>query len=178
MAAFMSNGPVLCRHEPSYRIRDIKDLPRLFDVPGYDRVGIAEHGLAAYLPWILDNIDVRVLIIERTVEEANASLRRIGIPDSNYCQILKETLDSLGNHPMVKRIQFEDMTHRLAFKYAFWHLVPGIPFDEDRLEEFDKLNIQVSIPKVLGLYERHRENVDGLWADMRSRTHLTGACHA
>ena len=159
MAAYFSMGRTLCYHEPIAELSSLDDLPEFFDAPYYSHVGVADSGLGFHIDWILKHIQPRTLIIDRPLCDVDAALARLGFPKTTQTQLLQRALDRCGDHPLVRRISYSSLDNPRAMERAFFHLMPGIPFDQVRHEQFCRLNIQADMQRCT---ERVRNNSAGI----------------
>jgi hypothetical protein len=137
MAEFLTHGNSICAHEVVLEMSKIEDLDWLYDRQPAKYTGIADCGLGFWLPYILDTMRVRTVIIERDVKEVEASIAAMNIPqcNTNFCDVLKVALDACKSHPLVKVVHFDALKEIRIMRQVFWHLMPGEPFDEGRFEQ-------------------------------------------
>ena len=143
MAEFMSCFGAVCVHEPTEYMKSIDDLPKVFA----DNEGVSDSGLSLWIERIFKDIAPWTVIIWRDQREVEASIERLGIPKSNYCDLLLERLNKVRNHPLVMNLPFECMNDMRVMQKVFWHLRPNVPFDEQRFELMKNVNIQCDIEK-------------------------------
>jgi hypothetical protein len=170
MAAFLSTGETLCLHEPEYRLQAIEELPALLDSTFYRHFGVSSSGLGFFTKWIIDNMQARVLVIDRDIGEVEDSLKKLGIPIDRflYCRLLQERLQEIRDHPMVKWISFPSLQHRRVMQEIYWWLMPGCAFDEDRWQQFNGFNIEVDLLKTVQLVQKSQGNFDSLFKDVHA----------
>lgn len=138
MSKFMPN----CVHEVAQDIDALDDLYRI------NVDGISDSGLGFYLEWILENLKVPTLIIDRNIDEVEKSLSEmgLGLPITNFCELLQEKLLLSKNHPLVLWVKFDDLNARME---EIWqHLVPNIPFDHERFEQMRQTEIVVNVEDI------------------------------
>lgn len=139
MAQFMPN----CVHEPITYMKKIEDIKTVYA----DHDGISDSGLGFWLDWILHNVAPRTLIIDRDLDEVEKSLAEmnLGLPATNYCELLQEKLDEHAKHPLVLRVPYEALGNMRVMQKVWWHLLGHrYAFDEARFKRMNAINITVS----------------------------------
>ena len=139
MAEFMPN----CAHEPVGYMQKIEDLQQVYS----DFDGVSDSGMGFWLGWILEHIKPRTVIIERPIEEVEASLMAMGtkLPATNFCDLLLEELAKFHDHPLVMRVPFNALGNVRVMQKVWWHLLGAShPFDEQRFERMNALKIETS----------------------------------
>lgn len=174
MSVFCTTGDALCYHEPIAKLRDISELPALFQSEFYKHVGISDSTLGFFLDWILSHIQPRTLIIERDPQEVSASLLRLGLPDTNFVEMLSEKLAASKAHPLVMWVPFDALNSKRVMQKIFWHLMPGAAFDEERYEQLSKMEIEVRLDDAVQEAARGRPNLDSLLRDIIPLVKLKG----
>ena len=145
MAEFMNHGSSVCFHEPP-------NWRELWSEYNDKCVGISDSGLGFQLDEIIEEYHPKILIIDRPIEEVEKSLDELntGLPKTNFCEILKETLAKFQNgESEVLRVPFHSMNDIRVMQKIFWHLIPGEPFDEGRFLKMKNINIQTDVQKHL-----------------------------
>jgi len=142
MAVAASNELSVCIHEP---LRYVERWQHVFEtvwgMSGFRYVGASDHGLGFHLPEIFRRLTPRTLIIERPIAEVEASLARIGIPGSNFCDLLMEALNGF-DHPLIMRVPYADLADTEVVGRCLAHLMPFNPVSAARIEALQKMNIQ------------------------------------
>jgi len=142
MAAAAQNDKSVCLHEP---LRHAEKWTDVFDIAwalkGFQYLGVSDHGLGFHLPEIMDRIAPRTLIIERPVDEVNASLALLGLPASNFCDLLMEVLDTC-RHPNILRVKYAHLKSPEVVGRCLKHLMPDAKVSWERLFCLQRLNIQ------------------------------------
>lgn len=114
----------------------------------YHRIGISDSGFSFHLADLIAEYAPRILVIERPAAEVNASLARIGIGGSNYCDLVGEALIPWTGHPLVRRIAFASLVDDNVVRSCLWHLMPGVAVDMGKLALFQRLNVQADMGTV------------------------------
>lgn len=138
MSKFLPN----CVHEVAQNIDNLDDLRRI----GVD--GISDSGLGFWLEWILENLKVPVLVIDRNIDEVEKSLFEmgLGLPITNFCELIQAKLLLSKEHPLVLWVKFEDLNARME---EIWHhLLPDTPFDQEKFEQMRNAEIVIDIDGV------------------------------
>lgn len=136
MAAFME-----CAHEPTAQMDTLFDIESFYE----ENEGCSDSGMGWWLPWISRQIKPRILIIVRPIADVEESLFREfpELPRTNYCAKLAEALLPLRYAPGVMTVSFSALSDIATMRRVFWHLRPGVPFDEGRYLEMNKKRIVV-----------------------------------
>lgn len=163
----MSNGTTHCYHDAVEHLSNIEQIDELFQKPMYKHVGISDSGLGFFLDYILENVKPRTLIIERDPKEVAASLRGIGLPNTNFIDLLAERLQEFKEHELVMWVPFEALNSKRVMQKIFWHLTPGEAFDETRYELLAKMNIQCDITKAMKKVYNNQDRLCSLYQDVR-----------
>ena len=147
-AAVASNDRSICYHEPLSRLDRWEDI---FSVvwchQQAEYVGISDHGLGFWLAEIMDRLAPRTLIIERPMEEVKASLTRIGVTQTNMCELLLEKLAVV--HPRVMRVPYAALESVETVTRCLRHLMPTVNVNASRIRELQRLNIQADVKTTL-----------------------------
>ena len=150
--ANMSAG-VECFHEPCAEMDGWQDIRHIWterDHRDPQYVGISDSMLGFHLPEILDKYSPQVLIIDRDIDEVHASLARMGIPQTRYCELLKERLDAIDDRRVV-RVPFHDMRSPRVVMTVLQHLIPYTRIQPGKVFEMMHLNIQEDIKRTMRL---------------------------
>lgn len=166
MAAFFSLGKTMCYHEPICDIDSLDGLKHLYDSPFYDHVGVSDSGLGFHIGWILENLGPKTLIIGRPRRDVDLSLKRIGLGESNQTALLERELDTWCSHPLVKYIPYALLGNRRVMERAWFHLMPGVPFDEVRFDQFSRLNVQADLDQVKQRVSDRAPFINGILGDV------------
>lgn len=140
-----STGDAICYHEPMWDAENWHYVGRIWQRSQYRYQGIADAALGFNLEQILQRWAPRILIIERPLADVEASLHRAfpTLPQMNYCRLLAEHLQAVGEHPLVMRVGFEDLQKDGRIVDCWKHLLGNTPFDAGRIHELQHMNIQV-----------------------------------
>lgn len=150
MAAAATDGRAICFHEPMATLKCWQDV---FDTVWHGHghsmryVGISDHGLGFHLREILRRLPMPVLIIERPIAEVNASLAKLGLPASNFCDLLAESL--AYDHPCIRRVAYDALANTSDVIDCMRHLMPGAFIDTRRLARYQLLHIEADTEKAL-----------------------------
>ena len=149
MAGFFCTGNVFCLHEPLAKLYDITEAGRVFQSDYHSHAGISDSGAGFFLPWIMENVNPQTLIIERDPDFVAKDLAENGMPvGDNVMPVLMRKLEEFRHHPKVMWVHFDSLGNKRIMEKIWFHLLPGVPFDHERYEQFNDLNIQANIPKV------------------------------
>lgn len=173
MAAFFSLGNTLCYHEPISRIKSLEDLEALYDAPAYRHVGFSDSGLGFHIGWILENLQPRTLIIGRPRSDVEKSLGKLGLPRTNQTALLERELDRWADHELVRYIPFSLLDNRRAMERAWFHLMPGMPFDEERYAQFCQFNIQADMNQVRQRVAANRDGLQNILGDVLAQVSVS-----
>lgn len=147
----MSHGKAICLHEPpAWEKLWTEDSNKNF-------VGISDSGLGFQLKNIINTYSPKVLIIDRPIEEVEASLEALktGLPRTNFCEILHKSLAEFQTGGDIMRVPYHSLNELRTMQKIFWHLTPGEPFDEGRFLHMKDINIQVSIQNAVNFPATH-----------------------
>lgn len=137
----------MCHHEPTTRFKRWEDCFVLWRTGRHHYTGISDNSLGFHIRQIIAEAAPRVLIIDRDIEEVEASLdQALGFPRSNYCALLRRYLDY--THPLIKRVAFDDLADGNTVVDCLEHLMPDLSFDLDRVAMLRHMNIQTDIERV------------------------------
>lgn len=161
MAAAATDGRSVCFHEPMATMTRWEEV---FDLIWHGRgsmrhVGIADHGLGFHLPAIMDRLGPRTLIIERPIAEVNASVAKLGLPPSNFCDLLAEYL--AYQHPRIVRVPYAALQDPHEVRDCLQWLMPGAYIDLRRLGRYQILNIQADLKAAFPNARAAENNIGG-----------------
>jgi hypothetical protein len=144
MAVAATDGTAVCYHEPTMHLARWDDV---FDEiwhghGGFEHVGISDHGLGFHLPEITRR-QVRTLIIDRPIAEVDASLARIGLGGSNFCDLLAEAL--AYRHSLIRRVPYAALADTDTVIACLDYLMPGAFIDPARIADLQGENIQADV---------------------------------
>lgn len=166
-------GGSMCYHEPMARMVDISDLEQIYSSEYYKHIGVADSGLGFFLDWILKNMAPRTLIVERDPKEVTESLFKLGVARSNYSHLLLEKLQEFRDHPLVMWVPFEALNTKRVVQRVFWHLLPGMAFDEERYEQLEKTKIETDPARTFKEAEKHKDQLARLMRDILPKIKMT-----
>jgi hypothetical protein len=136
-----------CFHEPLRRFTRWEDAGQLWaDHPTATETkfaGISDSGLGFHAAEIIERWKPQTVIVERPIDDVLASLERIGLPASRRAlTILQKRLASVADNPLVRRVDFDQLSDPDAALQALRHLMPTASIDRRRLARMSELNIQ------------------------------------
>ena len=166
LSVFMSGAGSICYHEPIGGIREVSDIEEIYKSDYYKFVGIADSGLGFFLDWILKNIQPRTLIVERDPSEVIESLAKLGLPRTNFTELLNDRLQTFKEHPLVMWVPYEALNMKRVMQKIYWHLMPGQPFDEARYELLAKMRIEADAEAHFAQAKKNKKNLDFLLRDI------------
>lgn len=155
MAAFLSTGNSICFHEPLKKLSDISELPEALRSVNHSYVGASDSGAGYFLPWIMKNSPMPILIIDRDERDVTESMQSIGYQMGNAIELLSDRLHAAKCHPDVMWVTFDSLDNNRIMQKIWWHLMPGSAFDEERYEVFKDLKIVADIEKIEKFAESH-----------------------
>ena len=141
-----------CRHEITRELKSFEDLCDKWP----DGTGFSDAALGFQLKRIVNEIGPRVLIIERDLEDVQASFLKYMHDVPIRLSVLTEHLELLQSRlaeassvstPLVRRIRYEALQDLNAVKWAMSWLKPGI--DTSRASDVMRMNVQVDRKYVL-----------------------------
>ena len=162
MAAACCLAPdAFCRHEPSAGLVRGHDFADLWKIDGYAHVGVSDSLLSLHLSRLLAAMpDLRVLVIDRDLDEVDASLMDVGLPSTKLPAIMKRRLKAFRHHRNVRWVRFEDLNDEVETCLA--HLMPGTVIDRAKIASFLDLHIKVSVADAIAKAEARAADVDFL----------------
>lgn len=166
LSVLLTTDRSICFHEPSPRLNDISELEGVFASQFYDYAGASDSGLGFFIERILEEFAPRTVVIERPLAEVEESLAQFGLPASNYCELLKEKLEAAFAHPLVMRVPFAALDDWRWVQQLYWHLMPGLNFDETRFHELAKMRIETDPYKTSVIAFEHKETIASLMRDV------------
>lgn len=173
LSVLCSTGASMCYHEPSGGMSDISELKAVFASDFYRFVGVSDSIMGFFLDWIFENIAPRTVIVERDPGEVLDSLALLGIPRTNLPYLLRESLERFKDHPLVMWVPYDALDTKRIVQRAFWHLMPGEPFDENRYELLSKMRIETDAAKTFELAHRNKVQHSRLLRDILPKIKLT-----
>lgn len=165
-SVFLSTDKTHCYYEPLRDLWKITDLDSRLESDFYTHVGCMDSALAFFLDDLVDVYKARVLVLERDVLEVESMLAAAGMPKNNYCRLVKERLDRYRGHPDFMYMPFHLTRDGRAMQKAFWHCLPGVPFDEERWRLLSQVDIEPTKRHVLGRIDRDRRHLGRLLQDV------------
>lgn len=118
-----------CLHEPTADAQSYDDLLDMWSHPNWEYQGVSDSALGYWLPRIMRDLEPKVLIVERPVDEVIASLERmVGYSVADWrprIADLKAQLDGVGSHPLIKRVDYRLLREPAVMMDCAEWLVPG-----------------------------------------------------
>ena len=173
-AALCNTVPdTVCYHEPVAYHATWREAARLWGSKWRTRVGIADSGFALHLADLVPMYHPRVLVIDRPHGDVDESLARIGVAPSNYCELLEAAIAPWAESPLVKQVEFDALASSDVVRECLWHLLPGAAIDRDKIDVFQRLNVQTDLPKMWRAIEG-RNAADMMGEDAAANLRATG----
>jgi hypothetical protein len=136
LSVLCTTGSSLCYYGPSREFQNVRDVAALYASDFYKNIGIADSDLSFALPWLLETIKPRTVLLDRDAAEVEADEMIGGSPRE-----AREKIQQFRNHPLVMFVPFEALELKRVIQKIFWHLMPGESFDEVRFEQLEKMRI-------------------------------------
>lgn len=139
-----------CDHEPTFHMDTVDDIAAYFA----KNRGASDHGLGFFVKHIVEDLGIRTLIVERSIEDVIKSLGEF-FPHIDYrhsydfCLRLAGKLDEVKKNPLVMVLPFEKINNLNHMEKAFWHLCPGEAFDEGKYLAMRNTIVEVDLPALL-----------------------------
>jgi hypothetical protein len=135
-ANWLNSEHALCLHDPLWRL-DLDQLDRFQTRKRY--FGIACTGVALF-PKHLAGHPARRVVLHRPIKEINRSLKRMGLdPVAPEFSDILQGVEGLHVH----WLEVFTQPHRI------WeHLLPDVPFDEERHKELRNYNVQMDFERI------------------------------
>lgn len=166
MAAYFSNYPAICHHEPLKMLSEISEFPGSMHSEFYPYVGASDSGAGFFLPWIMKNMNPPTVIIERDIDEVERSMALIGFEIGKALDMLRERLLTFKNHPSVLWVPFDSLNDKRIIRRIHSHLLPCVPFDDVRYEIFSDLRIEADVSRVVEIAERRKSEQAHMMRDV------------
>lgn len=138
-------------------MHDVRQLDDLYNDSADSNVGVSDSGASLFLPWILDNLNVRVLIVDRDVDEVDKSMRKLGFHMGDMLRFMQKRIRNYDDNLRVLRVPFDKLDDISVMRKAFWHILPGEPFDEGRFEAMRNIKITVDIAEVMDRADKYKD---------------------
>jgi hypothetical protein len=148
LSVFCTVERTICYHDEFPHLTALDDLTDIYRSDYYTHVGIADSGLGFFLPWIMENIQPRTVIIDRDPQEVTDAIAAMGMARTDHAFVLRDRIKLFYDHPLVLRVPYEALGQKRVMQKIFWHLMPGVAFDEVRYEQLSKMYIQ-AMPQVV-----------------------------
>lgn len=162
LSVLCTTGDSICYHEPTSTMNDIKELADVYDKPSLKYVGASDSGLGFFLPWVMEAINPRTVIIDRGLDEVRQSLVKCGITKEGGLRMLMDCLNRYKYHPSVLWVPYKALDNKRWIEKIWMHLMPGLVFDEGRYEQLAHMNITVDIPHKIEHYHKQGRSIRNL----------------
>ena len=136
IALFLTTDRSLCHCEPRLFIAHASELKEKLSGSFYTHLGAAGVNLSFFLKQIQEDLQPRILIVEREPQDIDKLVLAKGMPLTNYQYLLDQALSALPCAENVLRVPFEALGAKRTLQRLFMHCLPGIAFDEVRCELF------------------------------------------
>ncbi len=166
MAAFFSTSPAICHHEPLKLLWDITELPTALASSYHRYVGASDSGAGYFLPWIMRHMNPPTVIIDRNIADVQESMRAIGFDVDGALELLAKRVLTFKEHPSVLWVPFDSLSKKRTMERIWFHLLPGVPFDEERFELFNELRIEADVDAIKRLSVTQRDRQQHLLRDV------------
>lgn len=143
LSMFLTLEKSICYCEPNLGIKDISEVGPKLTSQFYRHMGMAGTGLGFFLPQIIQEVAPKILVIDRHPDEVNATLDQLGVPPTDYADKLYRRLMSVQGHPSVLWVKAEALHNRRTAEKAFFHVLPGEAFDQERFDLMQKMIVEV-----------------------------------
>lgn len=120
----------------------------LWQQADYEHVGVADAHLGFHLTRIIEQVNPKILVIRRDIDQVKASLQRMGIQNTAYCDALSEAINKFSTHPSIAWVSFEGLKSFPIIAQCLSHLMPEGAIDESRIRPLMDLNIQENMDLV------------------------------
>ena len=156
LSVLCTTDAVICHPDPSPGLTSIDDLSVLYEASTYKATGISDSALGFYAAEIVEKFHPRTVIIDRDPRETEDEMARAGFSRTNYCDLLHAALSRARNLPGVMWVPIEALQQKRVMQKIFWHLLPGMPFDEARFEMLWRMNIDADPRKAIQAAQQSR----------------------
>lgn len=167
LSVLCTTSESICYHDAIEGIRELPQLIERYKSDFYKHIGLADIGLGFFLGWILEHISPRTLIVDRDPSDVTEEMVKMGLPRTNYADLMHERLLPFKDHPLVMWVPYEALDKKRVIEKIYWHLMPGHAFDEERYEQLAKMNITTDFPSAVALAKRNQANSDVLLKDIK-----------
>jgi len=171
LAVLCTTDQVLCRHSPTPVLASIDDLKSLYEPGAYRHVGIADSALGFFAERILREYHPRTVVVYREPREVDDEIAAKGVKATNYNDLLAEALERIHKAPSVMWVPCQALRQKRVIQKIFWHLLPGVAFDEARFDMLWSLMIQVD-PEKSATFEANAATIRNLMAPIISQMHF------
>lgn len=146
MAVAAQNDQAMCWHEPAAWMGRWDCVFDLWRGGAHRYIGVSDSLLGFHLPAIVARAAPRILVIERDINEVEASGAALGIGRSNYCSLLQAAL--AYNHLSIERVPYVALTDDRTVAACLRHLMPDAVIDMDRIKMLQRMNVQTDMERV------------------------------
>jgi hypothetical protein len=162
LSVLTTTDKTVCKFHPLLDIADKTELPSMFESAFYSHIGLADSSLAFFTGWLLEHVKPRTVIVDRDLEDVQRSIIEIGGARSNVPELMREELLKYREHPLVLWVPYESLAMKRTIQRIFFHLLPGVPFDETRYESLVKMRIGIHLKDAGVEYARNQPQMENL----------------
>ena len=148
MSVAATTEVVHCEHEPYSWYKDLSSLASYWAEGPYEAKGVSDSVLGFDLAKLLEDPELRVLVLWRNVDEVQESLAKLIGKKLALVYSLANTLALYKGHPRVDFLAFEDMDDTRMICRALFRLT-GVLYNAPRIDELQRMNIQTDMIKYL-----------------------------
>lgn len=178
LSVLLTTDRSLCLHEPCALLRQVGDLSVIYGRDDYEFVGVADSALGFFAPEVIEAFSPRTVIVERDINEVERSLTQLGMPGTNYCELLLEALAEVRSHPLVLAVPFDALNDAGVVEEVYQHLMPGARLDRDRYELLAGMLVETNPLKTMAKAVENRENLTALMSGVWERLRPVEKTHA
>ena len=166
LSLFLTTDRSLCHCEPRLFIDSAAELKDKLSGSFYTHLGAAGASLSFFLKHIQEDMQPRILIVERDPQDIDKVVLAMNMPLTNYPYMIDQALSALPSGENVLRVPFEALGAKRTLQRLFLHCLPGIPFDEMRCELFRSLWIDHDAADLTQNAQRYTESYNKLCAQI------------
>lgn len=161
LANYLTCGDSFCFHEGLMGCDSIKALKGKMEATRFPIVGNSDCGNILFLEEIMDEFpEAKFVFIHRSPSEVEEELSRIGLPDNGLVAIEASRMnsyDSIGLH-----VEYEDLKNK-SFCAEIYTYCTDQPFNQDRWEMLDKLDILIFVDRKIEEVQNHMNEAINLF---------------
>ncbi len=145
---------------------NVDDINKLYQSDYYKFIGISDPLACFFIDEIIEKVNPRILIVERAREEVDRMLSNGGLGDKILTNYVVEKIKELKLNPEVLWVPYDALNTKRVMQKIYWHLMPGMAFDEERFEEMNKMTIQIDQDKAMELATKVKTNGNSILNDI------------